>query len=398
MVNLEFSVFSHGEGTIAALRQILDQFEQAERVKVNLNVLPWQGGWARMVNVALYGEGFDVSEIGSTWVGDFVKMDALNPFSPAELRLIGGEADFLPAGWSSGVTQISDGQKMVWAIPWSADTRVIYYWRDRLEKAGIDEETAFQSVEALEKTLQTLQQTGVKVPLSLPMGRSRQNVHNLASFVWGAGGTFLSQDGMSIAFDRPDAITGMKNYFKLAKYLAPEVQHLGEGASEEYFTSGHAAVTISGTWVPTQGLTGIGIEKAGVTLVPGVPWVGGSNFIIWKNCRYRREAVRLIQYLSNGPLSQMVYPSVGMPARLSELNTALYTTDPYWKVMREALLKGQAFPTQQLWGLIESRLTDLLPQIWERIFAEPETALDTILDQYIPPLVRRLSMTLTIRT
>ncbi len=376
---------------------MLAQLEKEERLKVYLHVLPWQGGWAKLVNVALYGEGYDISEIGSTWVGDFIKMNALSPFTPADLRAIGSEKEFLPASWSSGTTLAHGGSSTVWAIPWSADTRVIYFRRDWLEQAGINETTAFDSPQAFENTLTKLRTSGVKIPLTLPVDRSRQNVHNLASYVWGAGGTFLSPDGKKITFDSPEALTGMKNFFRLGQYLVPEVQNLGEGASENYFTTGRSAVTISGTWVPTQGISPSVLhvlQTTGTALVPGVAWVGGSNFVSWKHSRYKREATRVIQYLTNGPLSHTVYPSVGLPTRLSNLNTPLYISDPHWATMREALLKGRAFPTEQLWGLIESRLTDILPMIWEKSLAEPQTPLETILEQFIPPLVHRLSLTL----
>lgn len=397
MPTLELSIFSHGEETTAPFRAMLSQLEKEERIKVNLHVLPWQGGWAKLVNVALYGEGYDISEIGSTWVGDFVKMDALSPFTPADLRMIGSEKDFLPASWSSGTTKAHGGSSTVWAIPWSADTRVIYYRRDWLAQAGIDETTAFESPQAFENTLAKLKENGVEIPLTIPVERSRQNVHNLASYVWGAGGTFISPDGKKIVLDSPEAMTGIKNFFRLGQHLVPEVRNLAEGASENYFTTGRSAVTISGTWVPTQGISEAVLQKMGTARVPGVPWVGGSNFVSWKHSLYKRDAARVIQYLTNGPLSHTVYPSVGLPTRLSNLNTPSYTTDPHWAIMREALLHGQAFPTEQLWGLIESRLTDILPFIWEKTLAEPHTPLETILEQFIPPLAHRLSLTLSAR-
>ncbi len=400
MTTLELSVFEdHGVETIAVLHKMVAQFEKDERIKVNLTLLPWRGGWEKMVNVALYGDGYDVSSIGSTWVGDFVKMDALSLFTSAELRLLGSEKDYLPASWSSGVTRMPDGGSMVWAIPWYADTRSIYYRRDLLKRAGVDETTAFQSLDQFEKTLEKLIKSGVEVPLTLPMDRSRQNVHNLASFVWGAGGEFLTSGGQQIAFDTPEALAGMKKFFDLMHYVVPQVRHFGERDSDDFFSNGHAAVTISGTWLPQRTPSPTVRNQLGAAVLPGVPWVGGSNLVIWKNCLSKREAVRLIQYLTRGPLSEQIFPEIGFPfpARLSMLEAPRYLSDPLLKVMRQSLLAGRAFPTEQLWGLIETRLTDLLPLIWGKMFAEPETPIETILAQFIPGLARRLSMTLDVR-
>jgi len=397
MVKLELSIFDHREKTSSHVQELLIEFEKKERVKVELEVIPWQGAWERMVNVALYGEGFDVSEVGSTWVGDFVKMDALSQFTPGDLNLVGNENDFAPGCWSSGVTRTPDGSQQIWSIPWSADTRVIYYRSDLLEKAGVQESSAFSTLENFENTLVVLRKSGIDVPFTMPMKRSRQQIHILCSFVWKAGGEFISPSGRKIIFNEPAARKGMKEYFSLGKHLAPQARKMEEGESEDTFIDGKTAVTISGTWVMSRSFSPKIRPFIKTAMLPGIPWVGGSNFVVWKNARYSREAIRLIKFLTNSENSDKILPDLGLPTRLKSLDAPLYKTDPHWKVMRQAVLSGRAFSTEQLWGLIETRLTDLLPIIWEQVLAEPETNVDEILDQYIPGLARRLSMTLSAR-
>jgi multiple sugar transport system substrate-binding protein len=394
---LDFSVFDQGINFREQIREMLARFEKQERIKVNLVVLPWQEGWERMVNVALYGEGFDVSEIGSTWVGDFIKMDALAPFTSADLQLVGHEEDFFPASWSSGVTKNPDGSSNVWSIPWAADSRMIYYRRDLLEKAGVAETTAFDTLAHFEHTLTALKESGVEIPLTLPMGQSRRQIHILASFVWQAGGGFMAGNGKEVIFHHPEARTGMKTYFGLGKHLVSQVQHINENTADQYFTEGKAAVTISGTWILSHTIPETLRPHIGTAMLPGVSWVGGTNFVVWKNCRFNREAVRLIRFLTISPQCDVVYPILGLPARLHNLEAPLYSTDTNRQVLRQAVLAGRAFSTAQLWGLVESRLSDLFPVIWEKIFSEPETEIETILEQFIPALARRLSLTLSAR-
>ena len=52
-----------------------------------------------------------------------------------ELNVLGGSAAFLPSSWQSSIVL---GEKEVCAVPWLADTRLIYYRRDLLDKAGVD--------------------------------------------------------------------------------------------------------------------------------------------------------------------------------------------------------------------------------------------------------------------
>lgn len=397
MTKLELSIFDHSPYVSERVRNMLVQFEKQERIHVNLEVLSWKGGWERMVNVALYGEGLDVSEVGSTWIGDFVKMEALSRFEPADMRLVGMSDDFVPACWSSGITKNPDGGENVWSIPWSADTRVLYYRRDLLEKVGIDEKTAFSTLENFENTLRVLKEKGTEIPFTMPMGRSRQQIHVMASFIWKAGGGFISSNGKEIIFNNPEARAGMRAYFRMGKYLVSQARQLSEGASEDAFIVGNVAVSISGTWVLTRNFPAHLRPYVGTGMLPGIPWVGGSNFVIWKNCRAKREAVRLLRFLTNSAESDRVFPDLGLPTRRASLNTPFYTTDPNWKVMQQAILAGRGFSTEQLWGLVETRLTDLLPHIWERVLADEDADIDAILDQFIPSLARRLTMTLSAR-
>ena len=75
MEEITFSVFEHGAGSVENLPALLQQFEQQFGVRVHLDVISsWEKGWSRLVEMALYHEGPDVSEIGDTWVGDLVRM------------------------------------------------------------------------------------------------------------------------------------------------------------------------------------------------------------------------------------------------------------------------------------------------------------------------------------
>jgi multiple sugar transport system substrate-binding protein len=139
MEELELSIMARGRDPAGDLQPFLDQFAALYRCRVRVKVLPWETAWADLVKVALYSSGPDVSEVGMNWVGNLVAMDSLRPFHMAELDAVGGASAFLESAWKSGWMM---GDKRLWAVPWLADTRVIYYRRDLLERAGVDETTA----------------------------------------------------------------------------------------------------------------------------------------------------------------------------------------------------------------------------------------------------------------
>ena len=119
--------------------------------------------------------------MGSNWVGSLSAMNVLVPFSARELNNLGGESAFLPSVWQP---VLEAGQGSSWAIPWLAYARLIYYRRDLLVKAGIDERSAFESQAQLEKTLGRLSENGVAAPWCVPTRHSRDTLHNIASWIW----------------------------------------------------------------------------------------------------------------------------------------------------------------------------------------------------------------------
>ena len=157
MAEIELSIMARGNDPIGDIRPLIDQFEAEQHSHVRLTVLSWETAWTELVKVALYGHGPDVSEIGTTWIGNLVAMNTLRPFAPAELNVLGGSAAFLPSSWQSSIVL---GEKEVCAVPWLADTRLIYYRRDLLDKAGVEAATAFTSPQHLALTLGRLRDGG----------------------------------------------------------------------------------------------------------------------------------------------------------------------------------------------------------------------------------------------
>lgn len=217
MSEIELSIMSRGPTTADDLKPLLAEFETKNHTRVRLRILEWNTAWAELLKVALYQHGPDVSEIGSTWLGSLVGMDALEPFSDYETAAMERTSTFIPSTWQSGALASHPLEQPIrWAIPWWADTRLLYYRRDLLEQVGIEERTAFQSFEQLEQTLGRLGDAGVPIPWVIPTHRSRMTIHNMASWIWQAGGHFVSDDGRHILFNQPQARAGIRAYLALA--------------------------------------------------------------------------------------------------------------------------------------------------------------------------------------
>ena len=101
-----------------------------------------------------------------------------------------------------------------------------------------------------------------------------------------------------------------------------------------------------------------------MALVPGVPFVGGSNLAIWEHSRRAKEASELVRFLSSRPVQATTVPQAGLlPVRLDVVNDPPFTTDPLYQVLSQGLKTGRGLRATYLWGLAESKLVAALTRV-----------------------------------
>lgn len=394
MTELVFSVFDHGTLARERMQELLQEFERQEGIRVRLEVISWDVGWPRLVEFALYHHGPDVSEVGNTWIMDLVHMNALDPFTREEITSITEGVRFFEPSWNSCVTS-EGGTRSVWAIPWSGDVRVVYYRRDLLKNAGVDENGAFATPTAFEQTLKRLKENGVTTPIAMQTLRSRISVHNMAAWVWGAGGDFISEDSKRILFHQGVSLEAIKSYFRLVRYLGPEPLHTDAETDRAFWLGeANAAVLLSGYWVIQVADMPDHVRKnIGLTQLPGMPFVGGHNLVVWKHSRQRMAAIRLIKFLNSQEAEQGVYPHYGLPIRENGWTQPPFNTSEF-AIFRASLNSGRSFPNSPLWALVEKRLADLMPDLWAQVIENPEDS-DSIVETQLTNVARRLEMAIS---
>jgi multiple sugar transport system substrate-binding protein len=398
MQQITLSVFNRNaliEEQHVRLRSLLDTFEREQHIHVEVEFIDWQVGWSRLVEMAIYGRGPDLSEVGSTWVMDLVRMNALSSLSPLEMGRIGGEKDFVPANWNASITHSISGPPIVWGVPWTADVRMIFYRRDLLEQAKIDPTNAFEHADLLDKTLAELRAHGQEVPVSLSTLRSHMNIHQMASWIWDSGGDFMSSDGKRVAFDDPQALRGMRYYFGLRQYI-PAIHHkIFDHEVDQLFLSGQAGAIFSGIWVIAKARVSSNIfSKIGSAPMPGASFVGGSHLVVWKHSLKKEATLALLDFLVKRSTQHGIFPIFGLPAYLPDWGKTHFLEEPYFSAFYQGLQKGRSFPTSELWGLVEKRLADIVPSIWEKVLDSDKPDIDKILAETILPLAKNLNVSL----
>ncbi len=383
-------------------RLLLDQFEAEHRCRVRVRMMAWETGRQESVNAALSGKGPDVSVIGTTWCPSLASMQVLRPFTPQEIESFGGVSAFFSSAWESGKLL---GDQRVWAIPWMTDVRPIVYRRDLLERAGIDEKQAFLSPARLVETLKQLQACDIPTPLALASRGSVYpllHLHTLASFVWGAGGDFLSGDGTRTAFHLPETRLGIRTFLELSRYLSPEARDLDVYQSNALFWQGQAAVSFSLELPFEATLERIAapqdvISNLGVAIMPGVIFVGGINLVMWRHVPFSREnlALELVRFLSGQQVQRALTTRTGfLPARVEALQSPPFGTEPFCQVLVRGLETGRSFPAIPRWGLVEDQLMQVLGRLWENVLVHPERNLDILIEELLEPVAQRLDLIL----
>lgn len=390
MSDLELSVMAHGSTTAADLRPLLAKFEAEQHVTVKLRVFTWETGWLETMKFALYGHGPDVSEVGSTWVGTLAATGTLHPFSLREMAAMGGRYAFLHPSWQSGYLS---GQAVMWAMPWLSNVRFVFYRQDVFQHAGLDTPPTFRTPAQFAQTLTRLQAAGVAAPLALPTANSLNILHTAAPWVWEAGGNFIDQAARHTVFNTVEARAGFRAYFDLHRYLAPAAQRLDTEQSDQLFLRGEAAVTISDPGLLNTLLKSplAGAATALTALPPGVPFVGGSNLVVWRHSHQHKLAVELVRFLT-GRQNQITYSQCArsLPVRLEALIGRPFATDPLFQPAVEGLQLGRSYFTSRLWGLIEEKLIAELTEIWDELLTNPALDLDRALEEHLRPLGARL--------
>jgi len=369
MLNINFSII--GDPTLT-LEKILRDFERERGIHVKISTQTWDNAWHELIMWSLYGEGPDISQVGSTWAASLMGMNAVRPFMEHDIHALGGSQAFLPQCWQSTRDPSSYA---ITSLPWTAYTFVLAYRRDLFEQAGICQEKAFLSAESLLESARALQKAGVARPWITPVDPNHiDTLHFIASWVWASGGDFISPDGQHVAFDNPASIEAMTHYFELLRFSGGLSLPVGEEDALNYFVRGDAAMTIVGSgvayeWLRNNQLAPEFVQNIAFAPIPGIPWIGGDNLVIWKNARMtldsERAALALATYLVQ-PAVQECYArgeDVALPSLRNSLSALPLPQHSLTQAISLSLRNGRAYTPVNLWGKVEMQLSRSLGEI-----------------------------------
>ena len=329
------------------LPELAKEFEAANPgVKVEVTAIPWDAAHDKFTTAITANKTPDVAMVGTTWMGEFAGMDALDA-TP-------GEIDSSVFFEGAQATTEVDGTS--YGIPWYVETRLVYYRTDLAEKAGITTPpTDWAGLKDMAKAMQD--KAGAEWGIGLQAGGTG-SWQSVMPFGWSAGADLTKDDGKAYNFDSPEMLKATEyyqSYFtdKIANPAAPATP-----TTEPDFVSGKVPMFISGPWmmsaVEAAGGGEAFKEKYDVMQIPAdvksSSFVGGSNLVVFKNTKNRDSSWKLVQWLADPEVQVKWYGmSTDLPSVKSAWQDPALTADDKLAVFGKQLETAQAPPSFPTW-------------------------------------------------
>lgn len=317
-----------------------DFMAQNPGVTVNVTPIAWEIAHDKLLTSVAGGETPDVSQMGTTWMGEFAATGALEEVPDS----IDMESFFEGAR----NTAIIDDTPM--GVPWYVETRLLYYRKDIAEKAGITEPPAnWDELKAMAKAMK--EQGGARYGIAL----APDNWQEFLPFVWQTGGEV--SDGESWNFDSPEVVEALeyyKSFFDegLTAESVPEGFDVTQG-----FVAGTHPMFFSGPWhislIEEQG----GPEFEGKWAIAQMPekdsrtsFVGGSDLVVFKDSDNKDAAWKFVEFLSEAATQQKWYTTVSaLPSVQSAWEGGELSSDEQLALFGEQLKDAKSPPPLPKW-------------------------------------------------
>lgn len=343
------------------VRQLIPAFErQNPGVRVRVQQVPWSAAHEKLLTAYAGGSLPDLLQLGNTWIPEFAALHALAPLD----QRIAASASIDPGDYFPGIlaTNVVDG--VTWGVPWYVDTRVLFYRKDLLARAGVTEPPTSWDAwrDALVRLRKLLGPDGQ--PILLPLDTWEPQVILALQL----GGELLRDDARygnfrSEAFRRAFAF-----YLDLFhRGLAPTGGEALGGSVYRDFAAGRLGMWITGPWDLGELSSRLPPELSNAWATaplpsprgngPGVSLAGGASLVVTRSARHPEQAWKLVEYLSEPAQQEALHRLCGdLPARRSAWRQGDLLADPRARTFWVQLGALAATPRIPEWERIASRI------------------------------------------
>jgi multiple sugar transport system substrate-binding protein len=343
------------EGEVAV--ELLAGFERENPgVRLQIEQLPWSAAHEKLLT-AFAGDALpDLAQVGNTWLPEMAALNALEPLSSwLESKTAPRAADHFDGIWQTNVI----GGEVV-GVPWYVDTRLLFYRRDLLGRAGFDHPPADWS--EWRRMLAALHGGEVPTPLLLPVNEFEP----LLALALQQNDSLLKDGGRRGNFSSAGFGRALDFYLEaFRRGWAPPLSHNQVANVAQEFGRGRFAFYITGPWnigefrrrLPPE------LQSAWTTAPlpgpngPGASIAGGASLVLFRRSRRKAMAWRLVEYLCRPAVQQQFYYLTGnLPPRRDSWNAAPLATDEQAQAFRRQLERVVPTPAVPEWERIAQEM------------------------------------------
>ena len=379
----------------AVMQHVLRNFElENPGIEVQVTVLDWSVAWTKITTAASTRSGPDVIQMPTTWAAAVTAMEALMPMDSL-IAVSGGDSAFASVSMKFARPV---GVQQATSVPWFLDVRPLYYRRDALAEAGVNP-AKVRNWDEFRIALEKIRKANLVIedqhidPIGYPGKHDWNVIHNLAPWIWGAGGDFLDSTGTESLLATKESINGILFYLSLVRDGFNSRKNLSKNTNQVSmdFDEGRLAfwfdVTNKTLYLDSPRFLGgssknVTARNYSAMLPPVAPegktpyyFAGGSNLSVSRYTKHKRAAMALVRYLVARPDVQLEIARVMgfMPALLSTYEYPFFKDDGKRDVFQQMVLHLRSDPAVPYWGEIETEiLLRRFGNIFDLITSSPE--------------------------
>jgi multiple sugar transport system substrate-binding protein len=338
---------------------LVPEFERAHPgVRVSVQQLPWTAAHEKLLTAFAGDATPDVCQLGNTWLPEFAALNALAPLDRyAEASAIATSREYFAGIWD---TNRIDGR--LYGIPWYIDTRLLFYRRDLLERAGFSAppETWGQWSQMLDAVARHAPSD--RFAILLPINE----VEPLVALALQGNSPLLREDGRWGNFEAPGFRDALSFYLEMFRRgWAPRVAETDISNVWVDFGRGYFAFYISGPWnigelkrrLPPAAQASWATAPLPGPAGPGYSIAGGSSLVVFRASRHSAAAWQLVEYLSQPAVQAKFYELTGdLPPRRDTWAAPALAADQHARAFREQLERVRPVPKVPEWERIATEM------------------------------------------
>jgi multiple sugar transport system substrate-binding protein len=367
------------------VQQLLPDFAARHPgIRVRVQQVPWTVAHEKLLTAFAGGTLPDLCQLGNSWIAEF---SALNALADLDARSRSSSAvvpgDYFPGIWNTNVVA-----SRLEGIPWYVDTRLLFYRKDLLERAGLASPPRSwaewqHALGALKKDAGP-DRYAILLPLNEP--------EPLLALALQQGETLLRDNARYGAFSATGFRRALRFYASMFQNgWAPAVAGAQIANVWDEFARGLFAFYISGPWNIGEFKRRLPADRQNDWMTaplpgpegPGASTAGGSSLVIFRPSRNSEAAWRLIEYLSEPAVQLRFHALTGnLPPRRSPWSDAQLAQDPYARAFRDQLERVRPVPRVPEWERIAGAMQEAAEQVVRRGVAVDDAtrALDARVD------------------